>query len=128
MWDSIPGLQDHALGQRQALKPLSHPGIPKFSLSTDFSCEARNHADISLILIQHALSLLSFQLFEKNVCTVSTLATAHSWSSAIWQCTPSTESPPECLQQKTINQQPVAPPLRQLTYLRSVDLFEIGHS
>ena len=30
--DSILGLQDRALGQRQALKPLSHPGI---SHSTD---------------------------------------------------------------------------------------------
>ena len=29
MWDLIPGLQDHALGQRQAAKPLSHPGIPR---------------------------------------------------------------------------------------------------
>ena len=28
MWDSIPGLQDHALGPRQVLKPLSHPGGP----------------------------------------------------------------------------------------------------
>ena len=27
-WDSIPGLQYHALGQRQA-KPLSYPGIPQ---------------------------------------------------------------------------------------------------
>ena len=27
-WDSILGLQDHALGGRQALKPLSHPGCP----------------------------------------------------------------------------------------------------
>ena len=32
MWDSIPGLQDHTLGQRCA-KPLSHPGIPTSSLS-----------------------------------------------------------------------------------------------
>ena len=31
-WDSIPGLQDHALGQRQAAKPLRHPGIPEFVL------------------------------------------------------------------------------------------------
>ena len=30
-WDSIPGLQDRALGQRQALKPLSHPEIPIFT-------------------------------------------------------------------------------------------------
>ena len=29
MWDSIPGLQDHALGLRQALNHLSHPGIPE---------------------------------------------------------------------------------------------------
>ena len=29
MWDSIPGLQDRALGQRQGAKPLPHPGIPK---------------------------------------------------------------------------------------------------
>ena len=29
IWDSIPGLQDHAPGQRQVLKSLSHPGIPK---------------------------------------------------------------------------------------------------
>ena len=29
MWDSIPGLQDHSLGQKQAdTKPLNHPGIP----------------------------------------------------------------------------------------------------
>ena len=29
-WDSILGLQDHALGQRQVLaKSLSHPEIPK---------------------------------------------------------------------------------------------------
>ena len=27
MWDSIPGLQDHVLGQSGA-KPLSHPGCP----------------------------------------------------------------------------------------------------
>ena len=27
-WDSILGLQDHTLGGRQALKPLSHPGCP----------------------------------------------------------------------------------------------------
>ena len=30
MWDSILGLQDHTLGQRQALKPLSHPGCPGY--------------------------------------------------------------------------------------------------
>ena len=30
MWDSILGLQDHALGQRQVLKPLGHPGIPDY--------------------------------------------------------------------------------------------------
>ena len=29
MWDSIPGLQNHTLGQRQALNRLSHPGIPR---------------------------------------------------------------------------------------------------
>ena len=28
-WDSILGLRDHALGGRQALKPLSHPGCPR---------------------------------------------------------------------------------------------------
>ena len=28
VWDSIPGLQDRAPGQRQSAKPLSHPGIP----------------------------------------------------------------------------------------------------
>ena len=28
MWDSIPGLQDHTLGHRQAsAQPLSHPGV-----------------------------------------------------------------------------------------------------
>ena len=27
-WDSIPGLQDRALGQRAGAKPLRHPGIP----------------------------------------------------------------------------------------------------
>ena len=26
--DSIPGTRDHALSQRQALHPLSHPGVP----------------------------------------------------------------------------------------------------
>ena len=33
-WDSIPGLQDHALGRRQALNHLSHPGIPLLTNST----------------------------------------------------------------------------------------------
>ena len=29
MWDSILGLQDHTLGQRQIdAQPLSHPGVP----------------------------------------------------------------------------------------------------
>ena len=28
MWDSIPGLQDHAPGPKAGAKPLSHPGIP----------------------------------------------------------------------------------------------------
>ena len=28
-WDSILGLQDHALDGRQVLKPLSHPGCPR---------------------------------------------------------------------------------------------------
>ena len=28
MWDSIPGLQDHA-GPKAGAKPLSHPGIPR---------------------------------------------------------------------------------------------------
>ena len=28
MWDSIPGLQDHALRPKAGAKPLSHPGIP----------------------------------------------------------------------------------------------------
>ena len=29
MWDSILGLQDHALGPKAGAKPLSHPGIPE---------------------------------------------------------------------------------------------------
>ena len=29
-WDSIPGLQDRALGPKAGAKPLSHPGIPLF--------------------------------------------------------------------------------------------------
>ena len=29
-WDWVPGLQKHALGWRQMLKLLSHPGIPLF--------------------------------------------------------------------------------------------------
>ena len=28
MWDSIPGLQDHAPWAEGGAKPLSHPGIP----------------------------------------------------------------------------------------------------
>ena len=28
MQDSIPGLQDHALGRRPGAKPLGHPGCP----------------------------------------------------------------------------------------------------
>ena len=28
MWDSIPGLQDHALGVKADTQPLSHPGVP----------------------------------------------------------------------------------------------------
>ena len=31
-WDLIPGLQDHALGQRQALKLLSHPDCPNWAI------------------------------------------------------------------------------------------------
>ncbi|KAM8958967.1 putative transmembrane protein ZNF593OS isoform 2-T2 [Lycaon pictus] len=30
MWDSIPGLQDHALGQRQALNYRATQGFPKW--------------------------------------------------------------------------------------------------
>ena len=36
-WDSILGLQDHTLGRRQALKPLSHPGCPSFTFLTQDS-------------------------------------------------------------------------------------------
>ena len=28
MWDSIPGLQDHALSRNADTQPLSHPGVP----------------------------------------------------------------------------------------------------
>ena len=28
IWDSIPGLWDHALSQRPDAQPLSHPGVP----------------------------------------------------------------------------------------------------
>ena len=43
MWDSVPGLQDQALGQRQAgTQPLSHPGVPgEVSYSKMSKCEDR---------------------------------------------------------------------------------------
>ena len=37
-WDSIPGLQDHALGVKAGVKPLSHTGIP--SSTNSVTCVA----------------------------------------------------------------------------------------
>ena len=35
MWDSIPGLQDYTLGLKADAQPLSHPGVPHFSILTN---------------------------------------------------------------------------------------------
>ena len=53
MWDSIPGLQDHAWAEGGA-KPLSHPGIP-WGLLLYWSVVE----DVNTQIIQPMLSLLS---------------------------------------------------------------------
>ena len=57
MWDLIPGLQDQALGRRQALNPLSYPGVPTFSF-----CVA---LDMSLLQVAYKWMLFfeSIQFF-----------------------------------------------------------------
>ena len=43
MWDSILGLQDHTLSQRQTLNQLSHSAAPLFYFSIELSSVAMHH-------------------------------------------------------------------------------------
>ena len=65
MWDSIPGLQDHTLSQRQTLNHC-HPGIRSFSfviiLESSFLTNGHRIRYIALFY----LSVWLYSLFKKN--------------------------------------------------------------
>ena len=46
MWDSIPGLQDHALGQRQALNRCTTQGSPRIIFNAKFDYISTRQAKI----------------------------------------------------------------------------------
>lgn len=90
-----------------------------FSLSPNFSCVAYSHVEVALILIQHALYLLSFEFFKRmSALTVSTFSqpfTLHPQQSGIYL---HHRRSTDVLLLKMIN------PLLVCSVLMSVDLFE----
>ena len=65
-WDSILGLQDHALGERQALKPLSHPRCPIF---TDIETKMLSWQNAAFGLYIYSCLLWSYGLTLSRVFT-----------------------------------------------------------
>ena len=60
IWGSIPGPWDHDLSRRQMLNRLSHPGIPRFSLTIlrqQGSWKKKKKTHLSMFILNRAFTL-----------------------------------------------------------------------
>ena len=83
MWDSIPGLQDHALGQRQAPNHCTTQGSPDFHFKSILYTAAREVSDkphhiIHLPKFSNVFPLPTTTHFQKVPCSSSSYPFANA--------------------------------------------------